>query len=125
MNVISMNMANVKTTRTADGGPYRRQSVTFAATPVESPFGKAMNSALDRELQGVRVMDIATDKRPLKRVYEPGHPDANEEGYVFYPDINVVEEMTNMLTAMRSYEANATTIENLKGMFNKALEIGR
>lgn len=125
MNVISMNMANVKTTRTAEGGPYRRQSVTFAATPVESPFSKAMNSALDRELQGVRVMDIATDKRPLKRVYEPGHPDANEEGYVFYPDINVVEEMTNMLTAMRSYEANATTIENLKGMFNKALEIGR
>lgn len=125
MNVISMNMANVKTTRTAEGGPYRRKSVTMAATPVESPFSKAMNSALDRELNGVRVLDIATDKRPLKRVYEPGHPDADPEGYVFYPDINVVEEMTNMLTTMRSYEANATTVENLKGMFNKALEIGR
>ena len=125
MNVISMNLANVKTTRTADGGPYRRQSVTMASTPVQSPFDKDMRSALDRELKGVRVMDIAVDKRPLKRVYEPGHPDADPEGYVFYPDINVVEEMTNMMTAMRSYEANATTIENLKAMYNKALDIGR
>lgn len=125
MNVISMNLANVKTTRTPEGGPYRRQSVTLAATPVQSPFDKDMRSALDRELQGVRVMDIAVDKRPLKRVYEPGHPDADPEGYVFYPDINVVEEMTNMMTAMRSYEANATTIENLKAMYQKALEIGR
>lgn len=125
MNVISMNLANVKTTRTAEGGPYRRKSVTMAATPVESPFSKAMNSALDRELNGVRILDIAVDKRPLKRVYEPGHPDADQEGYVFYPDINVVEEMTNMLTASRNYEANATMIENIKGMYNKALEIGR
>lgn len=125
MNVISMNLANVKTTRTPEGGPYRRKSVTLASTPAQSPFDKAMNSALDRELKGVRVMDIAVDKRPLKRVYEPGHPDADPEGYVFYPDINVVEEMTNMMTAMRSYEASATTIENLKTMFNKALEIGR
>jgi len=125
MNIISMNLANVKTTRTAEGGPYRRQSVTLASTPVQSPFDKDMNSALERELKGVRVMDIAVDKRPLKRVYEPGHPDADPEGYVFYPDINVVEEMTNMMTAMRSYEANATTIENLKAMYQKALEIGR
>ncbi len=125
MNVISMNLANVKTTRTAEGGPYRRKSVTMASTPAISPFSKAMSSALDRELKGVRVMDIATDKRPMKRIYEPGHPDADEEGYVSYPDINVVEEMTNMITAMRSYEANAATVENLKAMFNKALDIGR
>ncbi len=125
MNIISMNLANAKTTRTAEGGPYRRKSVTFAATPVESPFAKAMSSALDRELKGVRVLDIAIDKRPLKRVYEPGHPDADQEGYVFYPDINTVEEMTNMLASMRSYEASATSIENIKAMYNKALEIGR
>ncbi len=125
MNIISMNLANVKTTNTPEGGPYRRKSVTFAATQVESPFAKAMNNALDRELKGVRVLDIATDKRPLKRVYEPGHPDADEEGYVFYPDINVVEEMTNMITSMRSYEAGATSIENIKTMYTKALEIGR
>lgn len=125
MNIISMNLANAKTTRTAEGGPYRRKSVTFAATPVESPFAKAMSSALDRELKGVRVLDIAIDKRPLKRVYEPGHPDADQEGYVFYPDINTVEEMTNMLASMRSYEASATSIENIKAMYTKALEIGR
>jgi flagellar basal-body rod protein FlgC len=125
MNIISMNLANAKTTRTTEGGPYRRKSVTFAATPVESPFAKAMSSALDRELKGVRVLDIAIDKRPLKRVYEPGHPDADQEGYVFYPDINTVEEMTNMLASMRSYEASATSIENIKTMYTKALEIGR
>jgi len=125
MNIISMNLANVKTTRTAEGGPYRRKSVTLAATNVESPFGKAMRSALDQDLKGVRVMDIATDKRACKKVYEPGHPDANEEGYVSYPDINVVEEMTNMLATMRSYEASVASIDGIKNMFNKALELGR
>ncbi|THB70810.1 MAG: flagellar basal body rod protein FlgC [Desulfovibrio sp.] len=125
LNVISMNLANAKTTRTSEGGPYQRRSVTMAATPVDSPFSSAMNTALDREIKGVRVLDIAVDSRPFKRVYEPGHPDADAEGYVNYPDINVVEEMTNMLTAMRSYEANVTTIESIKTMFQKALELGR
>ena len=125
LNVISMNLANAKTTRTAEGGPYRRRSVTMAATEVASPFSQAMNSALDSELRGVRVQDIAVDTRPFKRVFEPGHPDADEDGYVNYPDINVVEEMTNMLTATRSYEANVTTIDSIKRMFQKALEIAR
>ena len=84
-----------------------------------------MNEALDREVMGVRVESIQNDRRPLKQVYEPGHPDANAEGYVSYPDINVVEEMTNMLQAMRAYEANVSTITTSKAMFSKALEIGR
>jgi len=125
MNIISMNLANVKTTRTAEGGPYRRKSVTLSATSVDSPFSKAMRSSLDQDLKGVRVLDIATDTRPFKRVYEPGHPDADEEGYVSYPDINVVEEMTNMLATMRSYEASVASIDSIKNMFNKALELGR
>jgi len=125
INVISMNLANAKTTRTVMGGPYRRKAAVMAATDVDDPFSKAMNSALDREVKGVRVMGIAQDRRPLKRVYEPGHPDANEEGYVFYPDINVVEEMASLMTAQRNYEANVATIETVKGMYNKALEIGR
>ncbi len=125
MNIISMNLANVNTTRTPEGGPYRRKSVTMAATPVETPFGKAMQSELDRQLKGVRVLDIATDKRPFKRVFDPGHPDADKEGYVSYPDINVVEEMTNMITSMRTYEANTASIEGVKSMFNKALDIGK
>lgn len=125
MNVISMNLANAKTTRTPMGGPYRRRTVVQAATDVDDPFSKHMRSELDRELKGVRVMGISMDKRPLKQVYEPGHPDANAEGYVSYPDINVVEEMANLMTAQRNYEANVTTVDAIKGMYSKALEIGR
>jgi flagellar basal-body rod protein FlgC len=125
LNVISMNLANAKTTRTVDGGPYRRKEVIFKETEVQSPFSKAMNSALDQEVKGVRVESVQNDRRPLKQVYEPGHPDANAEGYVSYPDINVVEEMTNMLQAMRAYEANVSTITTSKSMYSKALEIGR
>ena len=125
MNVISMNLANVKTTRTAEGGPYQRKSVAFTAAPVLNPFDKAMENAEDRELKGVVVRGVVNDKRPLKRVFEPGHPDADKEGYVSYPDINVVEEMANMITTMRSYEANVQAIQDTKAMFNKALQIAR
>ena len=123
INTISMNLANAKTTRTPQGGPYRRRTVVQAATDVDDPFSVHMRSALDRELKGVRVMAVTMDKRPLKQVYEPGHPDANAEGYVSYPDINVVEEMANLMSAQRNYEANVTTVEAIKGMYNKALEI--
>jgi len=125
MNVISMNLANAKTTRTADGqGPYQRKSVALESTRV-SPFGKAMDQALGQELQGVRVTGVVNDNRPSKQVYEPGHPDADQNGYVNYPDINVVEEMTNMIQATRSYEAETSTINTIKAMYNKALELGR
>ena len=125
MNLIAMNLANVKTTRTAEGGPYRRKTAVLAATDVDDPFSVHMRSAMDRELKGVRVMAVATDTRPLKAVYEPGHPDANAEGYVYYPDVNVVEEMANLMTAQRNYEANVTTVDAVKSMYTKALEIGR
>lgn len=125
LNVISMNLANAKTTRTAEGGAYRRKTVVMAAEEVDSPFSSSMKTALDRELRGVRVLHIADDAREPRMAYEPGHPDADKDGYVRYPDINVVEEMTNMLATMRSYEANTTSIETVKGMYNKALEIGR
>ncbi len=125
INIISMNLANVKTTRTEYGTPYRRKSVELAATPVDDSFSKQMQGALDRELRGVRVMNVVQDKRPFKMVYEPGHPDADSEGMVKYPDINVVEEMANMMTAQRGYEANVTSIDTIKGMYNKALEIAR
>lgn len=125
INIISMNLANAKTTRTQDGGPYRRRSVVMEATPVDAPFAKQMQGALDKELRGVRVQAIAVDQRPHKLVYEPGHPDANEDGYVAYPDINVVEEMAALMTAQRGYEANVTTVDAIKQMYNKALEINR
>lgn len=125
INIISMNLANAKTTRTAEGGPYRRKSVIMEATPVDSSFAKQMQGELDKELRGVRVQGLAIDQRPHKLVYEPGHPDANEDGYVAYPDINVVEEMAALMTAQRGYEANVTTVDSIKQMYSKALEINR
>ena len=125
INTISMNLANAKTTRTAQGGPYRRRSVVQQATDVDDPFSIHMRSALDRAVQGVRVSAVTMDNRPFKRVYEPGNPDATAEGYVMYPDINVVEEMANLMTAQRNYEANVTTVDAVKGMYIKALDIGR
>lgn len=125
INIISMNLANAKTTRTAEGGPYRRKSVIMESTPVDAAFSKQMQGALEQDLRGVRVQGIAIDQRPLKLVYEPGHPDANEDGYVAYPDINVVEEMAALMTAQRGYEANVTTVDSIKQMYAKALEINR
>ena len=125
INTISMNLANAKTTRTAQGGPYRRRSVVQQTTDVDDPFSIHMRSALDRSVQGVRVSAVTMDNRPFKKVYEPGNPDANPEGYVMYPDINVVEEMANLMSAQRNYEANVTTVDAVKGMFIKALDIGR
>lgn len=124
LNVISMNMANIRTTRTIEGGPYRRKSVSFESTPVYSPFDKAMDNQANRDLKGVKVLGVTADDRPFKQAFEPHHPDANEQGYVFYPDINVVEEMTNMMQAMRGYEANVQTIQSIKRMFQKAVMIG-
>lgn len=125
LNVISMNMANIRTTKTLEGGPYQRKSVSFESTPVYSPFDEAMDNQLNRELKGVKVLGVTADQRPFKQVYDPHHPDANDQGYVFYPDINVVEEMTNMMTAMRGYQANVQTITAVKQMFSRALRIGR
>ena len=125
INIISMNLANAKTTRTLEGGPYKRRSVVLKTAEVDGPFSKTMQSQLGRELRGVNVERIAFDQRPNKMVYEPGHPDANEEGYVAYPDINVVEEMASLMTAQRGYEANVTTVDTIKNMYLKALEINR
>ncbi|SKA70804.1 flagellar basal-body rod protein FlgC [Paucidesulfovibrio gracilis DSM 16080] len=125
LNVISMNMANARTTRTVEGGPYQRKALSLESSPVYTPFDEAMKDQLNRDLHGVTVRGMVKDDRPFKMVYEPGHPDANEEGYVAYPDINVVEEMTNMINTMRSYEANTQSIDSVKKMFTKALRIGR
>jgi flagellar basal-body rod protein FlgC len=125
MNTISMNLANVNTTKTADGGPYQRKEVVFQSVPVSDRFESMMRSELDREVKGVKVVRIQKDDRPLKQVHDPGHPDADEQGYVSYPDINVVEEMANMLTATRAYEANLSSMTTVRSMVAKALQIAR
>jgi len=125
MDVISSNLANINTTRTAEGGPYRRRDVVFASQPVTTSFGEVLDSLEDRHLKQVEVVDIAVDEGNPKMIYDPRHPDANAQGYVGMPDINVIEEMVNVLSATRSYEANVAVINATKSMVNKTLEIGR
>ncbi len=125
MNVISSNLANIQTTRTPQGGPYRRRDVVFAAVPLSSSFDEILRNSLNKGLSEVRVVDVVIDGRSPKMIYAPNHPDADRSGYVAMPNVNVIEEMVNMLSATRSYEANVTAIQAAKGMVLKALEIGR
>ncbi|HQA49086.1 MAG: flagellar basal body rod protein FlgC [Syntrophomonadaceae bacterium] len=132
MDTIANNMANAETTRNSAGtGPYRRQVVVFEARPPQSvsKFKGIMQEKLTAQVgNGVRVKEIRelTDaESPYRRVYEPSHPDADEQGYVSYPNVNIVEEMINMISATRAYEGNAKAIEATKSMAARALEIGR
>jgi len=125
MNVISSNLANVNTTRTPEGGPYQRKDVVFAAVPGESSFKETLESGSTRSGMEVRVVGLAVDPRPALTKYSPTHPDADKKGFVSMPNINLIEEMVNMLSASRSYEANVTAINVTKKMAMKALEIGR
>ena len=128
LDLISNNIANAQTTRTEKGGAYQRQDAVFMAE--EQDVSLPQNIAAKRNqlssLQGgVRVAEITTDTETGPKVYDPTHPDADADGYVTYPNVNIVVEMTNMLSATRSYEANLASIEAVKRMALKALEIGR
>lgn len=125
MNTISSNIANINTTRTPEGGPYRRKDVVFEALPEAKTFGEVLTAQPDRMLNRVQVTDINVDRKAPLLKYEPDHPDANEQGYVAYPNINLMEEMTNMIQATRSYEANVSAMQASKDMAMTALEIGR
>lgn len=120
MNVISSNLANAETTRTAEGGAYRRRQVVIEAKPVET-FG----AALDEAVRGVSVQSIKVDEEtPLRTVFDPSHPDANKQGFVDMPNVNMMEEMVDMMVASRGYEANATAFDALKSMAQRAMRIG-
>jgi flagellar basal-body rod protein FlgC len=124
LDVISNNIANANTTRTTAGGAYRRQRVVFQPRTEQSSFLQTLNSQLAIG-EGVRVVGIEQDESPLRQVYDPQHPDANREGYVEMPNIQIVSEMVDMITATRAYEANVAVVNAAKGMATKALEIGR
>lgn len=125
MGAISSNIANAQTTRTAEGGPYRKKEVAFGSEPARDSFADILEGELDENAQSVHATEvISTDKPPILK-YEPNHPDANEQGYVAYPNINVMEEMANMISASRSYEANISAMNTTKSMAMKALEIGK
>jgi flagellar basal-body rod protein FlgC len=119
MTVISNNLANIDTTRTPQGGPYRRQQVVFAALP----FSGNYPDSFDNILYQVKVVRVVDDMRKPKEVYDPGHPDADPKGFVRLPNINLMEEMVDLLLASRAYEANITAINVAKNMVQKALEI--
>ena len=125
MDVISNNIANVNTTRTTEGGPYRRQMVVFQSRENEQASFSIILAQKTEVGAGVRVTGIIKDNSPLRRIYEPNHPDADRDGYVNMPNINVVAEMVDMISATRSYEANVTAINSAKSMAAKALEIGK
>lgn len=131
MDTIASNMANVETTRANGGkGPYRRQVVVFEEAPQNRTAG-SFNSVLEEQMAaqaGVRVKEIrelSDAQAPFRKVYEPSNPDADAEGYVNYPNVNIVEEMLNMISSTRAYEANAKVIEATKSMALRALDIGR
>jgi flagellar basal-body rod protein FlgC len=125
MNLVSNNLANANTTRTAQGGPYQRQEPVFSAIPVKNAFGEILKGELGANLSDVNVTEIINDQRKPLIKYDPMHPDADQQGFVSMPNVNVMEEMVNMMTASRSYEANVTAISTSKNMVQKALEIGR
>lgn len=124
MNLISSNLANANTTRTPEGGPYRRKDAIFSATAPETGFSRALDGA-SRTIRQVEVSEIVEDQSPPRLQYDPGHPDADAQGYVALPNVNVVEEMADMINATRAYEANVTAVQAAKSMALKTLEISK
>ena len=121
MDVIAANLANAQSTRTPEGGPYRRHEVVLEAQPTSGTFEDALNSSNP----GVRVARIVADDRPPQLVFDPGHPDADAKGYVAMPNVNVVTAMVDMMAATRAYEANVAALNATKRLLEAALEIGR
>lgn len=127
MDVASENITNIDTTRTEAGGPYRRKMVVFESIPNEGSFRNALMGAagVNQAKGGVRVAQIIEDERDLKLVYNPNHPDANEQGYVMMPNVDMLKETVDSMAASRAYDANITAFNAIKLMASKALEIGK
>ncbi len=125
IEAISSNIANAQTTRTAEGGPYRRKEVVFGSEPARDKFADILEGEIDAKAETVHVTEVISSDKPPVLKYDPSHPDANKDGYVAMPDINVMKEMADMISAQRAYEANISAINTSKSMAVKALEIGR
>lgn len=124
MNTIASNLANARTTRTDEGGPYRRQDPVFRAVAASDLFESLRDDPAAQSAFLVEVPEIRADERDPQLVYDPGHPDADERGMVALPNVEVVEELVNMITASRAYEAGVTLLQTIKGMGSSALDIG-
>jgi flagellar basal-body rod protein FlgC len=122
--LLTENLANAETTRTAEGGPYRRKDVVFEAQPSDATFGSMLESALGKP-SGVSVANIVVDQRDPDKRYLPGHPDADANGYVAYPRINPAEEMVDLMSASRGYQANVASMTALKDMIQRSIDLLR
>ena len=120
MQVVSANLANAETTRTAEGGPYRRRIVMFEPAPGDPT---RFSRALSRQLEGVRVSSVEIDDAPPVLRHQPGHPDADAQGYVSYPNITLPAEMADLMSAVRSYQANLTVIQSVRNLFRQTLNL--
>lgn len=127
MDIISQNVANANTTRTGDGSPYVRKVVTFTEKDTQTPFHHVLNKATDNYSgRGVKINGVYEDKETeMNKVYDPSHPDADENGYVTYPNVNIITEMTNLIDTSRSYEANATAFNASKTIAMQGLNLGK
>lgn len=126
LDIISQNIANASTTRTEDGGAYKKKSVIFEQIQNDaSSFSSILSAKRQNGNNGVRVSKIVEDESQGEMVYDPTNPDANEQGYVEMSNVNIIDEMVNMISASRSYEANINSFNATKSMFTKALEIGK
>lgn len=123
--VLVENIANADTTRTAEGGPYRRRDVVFQSDSVSSPFSSVFQNQMDTQGKGVSVSDIVVDNSDPERRYMPGHPDADENGYVAMPRVNPAQDMVDLLGASRSYQANVSAISAVKDMIQKSIDLFR
>lgn len=127
MDIISENVANANTTRTSDGSPYVRKVVTFTEKDTQTSFHHVLNKEKDRYSgKGVKIDGVYEDtETEMNMVYDPSHPDADENGYVTYPNVNIITEMTNLIDASRSYEANATAFNASKTIAMQGLNLGK
>jgi flagellar basal-body rod protein FlgC len=124
LNVAAMNLANIDTTRTMEGGPYRAKSVVFAAKPLEGTFEDRLSGAADT-LRQVEVVKVVEDQTSFREVYDPGNPDADANGIVRLPNVDLTEQMVDSMNARRAYEANVSALDAAKNMALRALDIGR
>lgn len=122
--VVASNMANAETTRTPEGGPYKRQEVVFSSTPVGGDnFADELSAAWDANVQGVKITQVVSDQTPAVRRYDPSHPDADSQGFVAFPAINPIEEMVDLMGAARAYQLNVSAIQSTKQMIKESLAI--
>ncbi len=123
MEAIATNLANVHSTKTEEGGPFRKKEVVFSPDDVSE--GASFGSTLEKRMEGVKIEQVVESPKPFERTYDPFHPHADKDGYLSLPNVNVMEEMSDMVAATRAYEANVTVAGSVKQMFQKSLEIGQ